>query len=319
MTPPDLTIRSVSRAEDFAVAPGDDPDYVGTVAAIWEDGEGRPEWTFVAALDGIPVARVGYVVTDTVTDPAWLASLPPKELGLFGPAAWGEDPVATLEATIRRTIAVTGGDLTLELTANPERHPDVEMRRQLAGRLGLDLFQEKEGVLWVDHGSPITVPDRLAFRTIAEIGAERYGEVMARPGSGTLDRNDAWYYARVRAPDWAAQMLEFCDECDEGTWLIGEIDGDPVGYVAVSPFHDEGTATIVHIGVVPEHRGHGYIDDLLAAGTEVAREAGFNRILSDVDVLNAPMLAAMERAGHLASATTWHVWAYRGMPSSEPA
>ena len=82
--------------------------------------------------------------------------------------------------------------------------------------------------------------------------------------------------------------------------------------VAISPFDEPGTATIAYIGVLPEHRGNGYVDDLLAAGTAAAQRAGFTRILSDVDTENHPMLAAMERAGHHASATPWHVWSHRG-------
>jgi ribosomal protein S18 acetylase RimI-like enzyme len=67
-------------------------------------------------------------------------------------------------------------------------------------------------------------------------------------------------------------------------------------------------ATITFVGVLPAHRGNGYIDDLLAAGTAVAQRNGFATILSDVDTENTPMMAAMERAGHHPGARTWHVW-----------
>ena len=313
MRRPRPSIEAVATAEEFSVAPQDEAGYAAEVAEIWESGEGRREWSFVASVGGEPVARVGYLVTDSVSDPAWLGTLPPKELGVFGLAAWGEDPAVTLEHLIRRTVASTGDGLTLELRANPALHRDVELRRVLAGRLGLELSQEKEGMLWVDDDSPIEVPDRLKFRTIADVGVGRYREVMGAPGAGTLDRNDAWYHGHVGAANWGAQMTAYFEEGDEDGWLIAEIDGDAVGYVAMSPFDEEGTATIAHIGVIPRHRGNGYVDDLLAAGTAAARTAGFASILSDVDVLNTPMLAAMERAGHRASATPWHVWAYRGM------
>ena len=78
--------------------------------------------------------------------------------------------------------------------------------------------------------------------------------------------------------------------------------------MAVGPFDDEGTGTIVHVGVLPEARGHGYITDLLAAANRAARERGYARMLSDVDTENAPMLAAMERAGHRRDRRDWHVW-----------
>src|SRR6476660_9761120 len=57
---------------------------------------------------------------------------------------------------------------------------------------------------------------------------------------------------------WAAQMMEYLQEEDSESWLVAsDAAGDPVGMVAVSTF-DPGVATITFIGVVPEHRGHGY-------------------------------------------------------------
>ena len=85
-----------------------------------------------------------------------------------------------------------------------------------------------------------------------------------------------------------------------------------MGFVAVSPFSEPETATIVHVGVLPEQRGNSYIDDLLAKGTSTAQHAGFTKILSDVDTLNFPMLAAMERGGYLSDARPWHVWTHHG-------
>jgi hypothetical protein len=67
----------------------------------------------------------------------------------------------------------------------------------------------------------------------------------------------------------------------------------------------------MHIGVVPERRGRGYVNDLLAACNDAALRRGFDRVLSDVDVLNGPMQVALERAGHHSAATPWHVHHYR--------
>jgi ribosomal protein S18 acetylase RimI-like enzyme len=80
--------------------------------------------------------------------------------------------------------------------------------------------------------------------------------------------------------------------------------------VAVSTF-DPGVATITFIGVVPEHRGHGYGHDLLQAGTSAAHGRGFEEMLSDVDTLNQPMIDTMRNAGHLAGVRPWHIWHYR--------
>jgi len=62
--------------------------------------------------------------------------------------------------------------------------------------------------------------------------------------------------------------------------------------------------TIGYIGVVPEQRGHGHINDLLAHGTSTLRGLGTGRVIrADTDVDNLPMAAAFERAGYRRFAT----------------
>ena len=307
-----LDIRSVERVEGFA-APDDDPADLGWVQEMWDDGSSRPEWTFVATDGDSPVGRVGFVVTPSVTDPAWVGSLPPSEMTLFGAAAWTGDPVAVLAELVRAARLSLGDTVPeiLEIRTNPAFHKRPEERLALAAALHLPVFQEKEGVLWEEEGGPAATPRRLRVRSLADLGPARYAEVFARIPQGTLDRNDQWYFERVRPEHWAAQMLEYADGAED-SWLIAENDAGPVGMVGISPFDEPGTATVAYIGVLPEHRGNGYVDDLLAAGTAAAQRAGFTRILSDVDTENQPMLAAMERAGHHASSTPWHVWSHRG-------
>lgn len=56
----------------------------------------------------------------------------------------------------------------------------------------------------------------------------------------------------------------------------------------------------MHIGVAAGQRGHRYIDQLLRLANRAARSRGWAGMLSDVDVGNSPMLAAMERNGYRA-------------------
>ena len=57
-------------------------------------------------------------------------------------------------------------------------------------------------------------------------------------------------------------------------------------------------AVINFIGVVPEHRGRGYVDDLLAEGTAALHAAGAEYVRADTDTRNLPMAAAFGRAGY---------------------
>jgi RimJ/RimL family protein N-acetyltransferase len=105
-------------------------------------------------------------------------------------------------------------------------------------------------------------------------------------------------------------MTAYFEEEDARMWLVAHRAGSAVGYVAVASDDDWGS-TIVHIGVIPEQRGNGYIHDLIAAGTAAAQKAGIQMMLSDVDVLNQPMVNAMRRAGHRDDHRPWHIWVYR--------
>jgi ribosomal protein S18 acetylase RimI-like enzyme len=177
----------------------------------------------------------------------------------------------------------------------------------------LPLFQEKEGFLWTPETSPApSVEPALTFRPITDVGRELYAATMSRATEGTLDRQDRYYAALVGRSGWGPEMLAFLTDEDASSWLLAlDATGEVAGYVALGAFSEAGRGTIVHIGVVPELRGRGYVSELLAACNEAALRRGFERVLSDVDVDNGPMLAAMERAGHLAAATPWHVHHYR--------
>ena len=66
----------------------------------------------------------------------------------------------------------------------------------------------------------------------------------------------------------------------------------------VIPGRNSYNAIIAYIGVVPAHRGHGYIDDILAEGTRILAAEGVPRIRANTDVGNFPMEAAFARAGY---------------------
>ncbi|HUG48826.1 MAG TPA: GNAT family N-acetyltransferase [Candidatus Limnocylindria bacterium] len=201
----------------------------------------------------------------------------------------------------------------IDARVNPEVHVDFEPRRALLEEAGLLLFQEKAGHYWQASTSPPRRSARLRFRSLREAGRDEFLTVLARGPAATLDRNDRYYYELTGPRGWAEVMMGYLQTGDEDLWKLGydAEGGEAVGYFMLSPFDEQGAATINHIGVVPEQRGRGYVDDLLAEATAEAHRRGFNSILSDVDVLNLPMRAAMERAGHRSGVRPWHVWHYR--------
>ncbi|GIH72468.1 GNAT family N-acetyltransferase [Sphaerimonospora thailandensis] len=74
-------------------------------------------------------------------------------------------------------------------------------------------------------------------------------------------------------------------------------DGDPVGFVV--PARNSYRPIIAYIGVLPAHRGKGYIDDLLAVGTRILAMHETSEIRASTDLGNVPMVRAFRRAGYV--------------------
>lgn len=305
-----LTIRAVDESELEAFASLDlaTPGMSTTIRALWANGTGRPAWTLVAEEDGVPVARAALCTEE------FGCGLPIREGRLAG--LWVTSGTKSARTAARglldRAAELASGEVPfIERRLNAEVDHDVGFWQSALVDAGYSLFQEKQGFVWTDAGQALPAPTRLAFRPLSEIGAEAFAAVMAATIPGTLDRNDRFYLDACGAVGWGREMAGAAESGDEGAWQIAhEPDGTLAGYVAVGAF-EEGVGTIAHIGVAPDRRGRGYVDELMRAANRAARARGYRSVLSEVDVENAPMLAAMERNDHRPGIRPWHVWAYR--------
>lgn len=149
-------------------------------------------------------------------------------------------------------------------------------------------------------GTPLAAPDpRLAFRAVA--GREELVGLMTEVLDGTLDAHSLRDLMTM-TPRQAAEE-QYQDEMEKYStprdwWRVAVLpDGEPVGFViaAKNSYH----AIIAYIGIRRAHRGHGYIDALLAEGTRILATAGVPRIRATTDLGNTPMAAAFARAGYV--------------------
>jgi ribosomal protein S18 acetylase RimI-like enzyme len=291
--------------------PADFDEYEG-FRDVLEEGSTRPEWSFIAESDGEVLARAGFLSQEPPADA-------PVEIYLFGLWVEWDKPLAVSAAvqmlkTALPVVASVGAPV--DARTNPAVHPDYEQRRALFDAAGMGIFQEKQGHYWQAGATAMPLPSsRLSFRAYAELPRHEFLATLSLGPAGTLDRNDRYYYELTGPVGWAKVMEGFLGPGDEATWKVGyDASGTPIGYVMLSAFDEDETGTIAHIGVVPDQRGNGYVNDLLAETTADATRRGFTSILSDTDVLNAPMIAAFERAGHREGVRPWHVWHYRYPP-----
>ena len=102
--------------------------------------------------------------------------------------------------------------------------------------------------------------------------------------------------AQVAAGQYDGEFMSY--RSPHEWWRIAlRPDGDPVGFVI--PARNSYHPIIAYIGVLPAHRGHGYIDDLLAEGTRILAAPDVPRIRAATDLGNVPMARAFQRAGYV--------------------
>ena len=125
---------------------------------------------------------------------------------------------------------------------------------------------------------------------------------MATTLEGTLDAHSQRDLATLSPAEVAAQQYddEFLGyDSPHEWWTIAELaDGNPVGFVI--PARNPYNPIIAYIGVLPAHRGNGYVDEILAEGTRVLAADNAPRIRASTDLGNVPMANAFARAGYVA-------------------
>ncbi|MEQ4722707.1 GNAT family N-acetyltransferase [Nonomuraea sp. B19D2] len=179
---------------------------------------------------------------------------------------------------------------------DPKAAAAVAWRWEAAGRAGLTEELERLRYEWAD--GPVPEPsDRLVFRGDAD--DEVFVAAFRRVAAGTLDFHTRQALATMDPVAQARQDVhDYRSMPGDRSWwrLAYDKSGDLVG-VAL-PSANNGGPVVGYLGVVPEHRGHGYVDDLLAEITRCHAERGVQRITADTDAGNVPMARAFERAGY---------------------
>ncbi|MFJ9679245.1 GNAT family N-acetyltransferase [Streptomyces sp. NPDC101194] len=269
-----------------------------------ESGRRRPEWMWVALRGERVVARIAwwsrdgsvpllldfFDLDDTLPEPergeAGLRLLeeataavvpvgaPRPEYGRFVPPDWREDPVA-------RDV--------------------VEARIRVMERSGARMLVERLRLEW-RAGTPVPADSgRLRFRPVD--GRDDLLALMTPVMEGTLDAHGRADLASGLSAREAAEKHYDEELAGYSTprewWRVAELPGgEPVGFVI--PARNSYNPIIAYIGVLPDRRGRGYIDDLLAEGTRVlAAQDGVERIRAATDLGNVPMAKSFERLGYV--------------------
>lgn len=280
------------------------PDYRREVnqylQSMFIAGSMRPEWCFVVEEEGRILGRVAFWTLPGMEEPFALVLLD---------VPWKDQYTSVgtrlLGDVLEKASRLGAKEVEHVLDTPPmqpqfQHHP--EERIELLQSVGFTFRRETGRFEWRGDEPPV-LPERLSFRTLGEVGEEAFIDAMRKVSEGTLDREIREERERLGPKEAAREFFEDARRVkhDSSWWRLAYTsEGDLVGLVMTA--EPPGFLTIFYIGVVPEMRGQGYIDDLLAAGTVTllgARAKGTNEkpLQADTDVANAPMAAAFERAG----------------------
>jgi RimJ/RimL family protein N-acetyltransferase len=293
----DLTLRPITGPDEldlFNSLPYVLNDEVGDDLAA---GRRRPEWLWLALRGNHVVARAGW----------WsrAGDQQPLLMDIFDIGGDPDDGVRLLRTALPAVVpaGATPPEYGRFLPADWRDHQHtrqvVDDRMRALELVGAKLFVERLRLEW-RPGTPVAeLSGRLTFRPVGNPG--ELIELMTVVLDGTLDAHSRHDLTRM-TPSQAAQE-QYHNELERYAsphewWLIARLpDGEPVGFVL--PAHNGYNPIIAYLGVVPVHRGHGDIHDLLAAGTSLLAAQNVPRIRAATDVGNAPMAAAFALAGYV--------------------
>jgi RimJ/RimL family protein N-acetyltransferase len=255
----------------------------------------RPEWIWLAEDDGAevlaralwwgrsdstrPLALDYLDIRPDVADPAALGAA----LLAAGHTAFGSRPQYNIS-------------LPRDWRSRPEVATTARQRIEAGNRAGLTREIERLRYEWTPGAGLAAPTDRLVF---TEGTDEEFLDTFQRLSAGSLDVQTQRDLETADPAELAREDMRFYLECpgERSWWRLARLPAGTLVGLAIpsaTPYH----RNVGYVGVVPEWRGKGLIDDLLAEITRFHAAAGADRITATTDTNNWPMAAAFDRAGY---------------------
>ncbi|MEE1751395.1 GNAT family N-acetyltransferase [Streptomyces sp. SP18CS02] len=284
---------------DRAIAyPADGPVPALTAERIREelaDNQFRPEWIWFAEdEDGEILARALWWGRADSTRPIALDCLQVRS-AVADPAAVA---AGLLAAGHEAFGALPGYNISLprDWRSTPELAEAVSWRREAARMAGLSSEIERLRYEWTPAAGIPGAEGRLVFREATD---EEFLDAFVRLSSGSLDLHTRNELRSMDAEQLAHEDIEFYLDCpgERSWWRLAHLpDGTLAGMAipSATPYH----RNVGYLGIVPEQRGQGLIDEVLAEITRFHAAEGADRVTATTDTVNIPMAAAFDRAGY---------------------
>jgi len=288
----DLTMRPIAGREELSLFSRLPYVLNDELADDLATGRRRPEWMWVALRGDHLLARLAW--WGRIGDDA------PFLLDIFDIDDSSADPnrvdigVRLLQAATAQVVPTGTRPPEFLRTVPSDWREDgvsrrvVEDRMTALERTGARLFVERLRFEW-HPGTHIPEPTgRLVFRPVRD--TEEILTLMTLVLDGTLDAHSRDDVTRMSAREAVVRHYE--DELahyrsPRDWWRVATLpDGEPVGFV--TPARNDYSPIIGYLAVLPEHRGIGYINEILAEGTRILSAQDVPRIRAATDLGNTP-------------------------------
>jgi ribosomal protein S18 acetylase RimI-like enzyme len=258
------------------------------------EGMYRPEWTWIAERDGQVVGRALWWGPKGSPHPVALDCLD------VDPAVGDRAAVAAelmraalagFPTPVQYRIKVAGG-----WRDDPAVSAAVRWRRAAAHAAGLTREVERLQFEWAPADGVPSVGGRLRF---GEAPDEEFLAVFKRIAEGSLDAQTRANLAVKGVEVTAREEMDFYLRAPgkREWWRIAYTPEGEVAGMAI-PSATSYNVNVGYLGVVPEFRGRGFVDEVLAEITRFHAANGESLVTASTDMGNAPMAAAFRRAGY---------------------
>lgn len=268
---------------------------------MFEKGAMRPEWCFILEEEGIGIGRVAFWTLPGIDSPSdiVLLDLPwdAENSTQLAELLWQHLLLTCQEKGVAQLCHVLDSPVIA-----PQWQDNHEKRKIVLSKLGFQLQRETSRFEWTpEHASPLSAPALdagITYRSLTQVGDAAIVDAIMRGSAFTLDRQIAKEreehgpIAQARGIYQDLQSMSY----DPDWWELAYApDGQVIGFIL--PAKSPTFATIGYIGVLPEYRGRGYVDQLLNRGISTLLAAGETVIRADTDLGNHPMAKSFLRAG----------------------
>lgn len=143
---------------------------------------------------------------------------------------------------------------------------------------------------------PMTT-DRLVLRAFVPGDLDVFHRLYSRPEVARYLLEDPW--ARADAELEIAKRVERVglDADRRALSVVMELDGEPIGDIALWITDEAGQLAELGWVIAPEHSGHGYVTEAADAVLTVGFECGLHRVVARMDGRNGASARVCERLG----------------------